>query len=159
MAKTGFTADKEKREVVVTRVFECPRELIWKAYTDPEMIPKWWGPAKYSTRVDKMDAREGGMWRFVHSDSSGKEYAFHGIYREMSKPERIVSTFVFEGAPGKEIIDTLTLEDLGEGKTLYASRSAYESIKDFEGMISSGMESGMRESLDRLAKLVEGGSA
>jgi uncharacterized protein YndB with AHSA1/START domain len=139
------------REIVVTRVFDAPRELVFRAYTDPDAIPHWWGPRRLTTTVDKMDVRPGGVWRFVHHDADGTEYAFNGVYREVVPPERLISTFEFEGMPGHISVDTLALEE-HDGKTTLTTTSLFETPEDRDGMLKSGMESGMRETLDRLAE-------
>jgi uncharacterized protein YndB with AHSA1/START domain len=74
------------REIVMTRVFDAPRELVFKAYTDPSLIPQWWGPRGFTTTVDQMDVRPGGVWRFVQRGPDGSEYAFNGVYREIAPP-------------------------------------------------------------------------
>jgi uncharacterized protein YndB with AHSA1/START domain len=141
------------REIVVTRVFDAPRALVFKAYTDPDAIPHWWGPAKYKTTVDKMDLRVGGAWRYVHVGPEGDSYGFHGEYREIVPPERLVSTFEFEGMPGHVSEDTLTLEER-DGKTYMTTTTRFASREDRDGMLQSGMEEGMRETMDRLAQYV-----
>ncbi|HEV8354351.1 MAG TPA: SRPBCC family protein [bacterium] len=138
------------------RIFKAPREAVFRAFTDPDAIPKWWGPRKYATTVDKMDVRVGGEWRFVHRGKDGKEYAFHGIFKALEPPRLISQTFVFEGVPGEhEVLDTLILEDLGGGKTKVTAVSTFANVEDLDGMVGSGMESGAVESWDRLAELVE----
>lgn len=99
------------REIVMTRVFHAPRELVFKAYTDPDLIPQWWGPRRFITTVDKMDVRPGGAWRYLQRGPDGNEYGFNGVYRELVPPERLVSTFEFEGMPGHVVLDTATFED------------------------------------------------
>jgi uncharacterized protein YndB with AHSA1/START domain len=141
------------REIVMTRVFDAPRELVFKAYTDPQSIPRWWGLNSTTTTVHKMDVRPGGAWRFVESDANG-QYAFHGEYREIVPPERLVQTFEYEGMPGKVIVDTLEFEDLG-GKTRLTVTSLFASLEDRDGMLATGMEGGANESWDRLAALLK----
>src|SRR5437763_16165233 len=82
------------REIVGSRIMDAPPELVFKAYTDPELIPRWWGPRRYATTVDKMDVRPGGVWRFVHRAADGGEYAFNGVYREIVPPKRLVYTSI-----------------------------------------------------------------
>ena len=142
------------QEIVLTRVFDAPRELVWKACTDPEAIPRWWGPRRHTTRVDKMDVRPGGAWRFVSRDAGGNEFAFHGEYREVVPPERIVQTFEFEGMPGHVSVETMTLVE-HQGKTTLTTRSVFDSVEDRDGMLQSGMEAGVRETYDRLAEYLE----
>ena len=142
------------REIVMTRVFDAPRELVWKAYTDPAAIPQWWGPRRHATTVDKMDVRPGGAWRYVSRDADGNEYAFRGEYREVVPPERIVATFEFEPMPGHVSVETLTLVE-HDGKTTLTNTSVFDSVEDRDGMLQSGMEEGVRETYDRLAEYLE----
>ena len=142
------------REIVSTRVFDALRELVWKAYTDPAAIPRWWGPRRHTTTVDKMDVRPGGAWRYVSRDADGNEYGFHGEYREVVPPERLVATFEFEPMPGHVSVETLTLVE-HEGKTTLTNRSVFDSVEDRGGMLQSGMEAGLRETYDRLAEYIE----
>ncbi len=139
------------REIVMTRVFDAPRELVFKAYTDPAVIPHWWGPRRYTTVVDKMDMRAGGAWRFVSRDADGNEFGFHGEYREVVPPERIVQTFEFEGMPGHVSVETLTLVERS-GKTTLTVRSVFDSVEDRDGTLQSGMEEGLAETWERLAE-------
>ncbi len=99
MAKneTKITSVPGKQEIIIEREFDASRELVFKACTDPQLIPQWWGPRYLSTEVDKMDVRPGGEWRFINRDAEGKAYAFHGVYHEVLAPERIIDTFEFEG--------------------------------------------------------------
>src|SRR5207245_5343390 len=107
MAKntTTITAEPGKQEILITREFDAPRELVFKACTDPKLIPQWWGPRSLSTEVDKMDVRPGGQWRFINRDAEGNEYAFHGVYHEILAPERVIDTFEFEGLPETGHVD------------------------------------------------------
>ena len=141
-------------EIVMTRVFDAPRELVWQAMTDPDAIPKWWGPRRYTTRVDKMDVRVGGVWRYVQHDAEGNEHAFHGEYRELVEPEKIAYSFIYEPMPDKSVIDSAVLEDIG-GKTRVTVTSSFDSKEDRDGMLESGMEGGATETWDRLAELLE----
>ena len=142
-------------EVVLTRVFDAPRELVFKAHTDPDLIPQWWGLRSNTTIVETMDVRPGGMWRFIQRDSNGHEFAFHGEYREILPPGRLVNTFEFEGLPGHVILDTSVFEELPDGRTQLTATSLFATIVDRDGMLDSGMESGSNESWDRLTELLE----
>ncbi len=141
------------REVSMSRVFDAPRELVFKAHIDPKLVAQWWGQRYSTTIVDKLDAQPGGSWRFIQREPDGNEYAFRGEFREIVAPTRIVQTFEFEGMPGKIVVDTMTFEDLG-GKTRVTTRSVFDSIEDRDGMLSTGMEEGANESWDRLAELL-----
>lgn len=156
MAKATFTVKREELKVIIERVFDAPRELVWKVLTDPNSIPQWWGPKSLTTAVDKMDMKPGGVWRYIHYDASGNEYAFNGVYKEIDPLNLISCTFNFEGIPGDhELFQTLTLEDVGEGKTKVTNTSVYANLEDLDGMVNSGMEAGSTESWERLAELVE----
>lgn len=139
-------------EIQMSRVFNAPRELVWKALTDPEAIPQWWGPRGVKTVVDRMDVRVGGAWRYIHVGDDG-ENAFRGEYKELTPPERIVYTFEWEPMAGHVITETATLEDIG-GKTRITVVSRFQSKEDRDGMLASGMEQGAAETWDRLAELL-----
>ena len=142
------------REVVLTRIFDAPRELVFRAHTDPDLIPQWWGLRSNTTTVEHMDVRPGGAWRFVQRDAQGNEFAFHGEYREVLPPERLVNTFEFEGLPGHIILDTSVFEELPDGRTQLTATSLFATIVERDGMLDSGMESGSNEAWDRLAELL-----
>ncbi|TMF88081.1 MAG: ATPase [Chloroflexi bacterium] len=142
------------REIVGSRIMDAPPELVFKAYTDPELIPRWWGPRRYATTVDKMDLRPGGVWRFVHRAADGGEYAFNGVYREIVPPKRLVYTFNYEGAPGHEAVETVTFEEAEGGKTRMTDHLLFETREERDGMLNSGMEEGAAETIDRLAELL-----
>ena len=151
MTSTSLIAEPGTYEIAMTRVFDAPRDLVFKAFTDPRHIPQWWGPKNLTTLVDKMDVKAGGLWRFVQRDEHGNEFAFHGVYHDIVLSERIVSTFEFEGMPGHVLLETARFEALPDGKTRYTGSSVFQSVADRDGMLSSGMESGARETLDRFA--------
>jgi uncharacterized protein YndB with AHSA1/START domain len=154
MATIGKPERTSKRELVSTHIFDAPRELVWKAWTNPKLIPRWWGPRKYTTVVEKMDVRPGGAWRFLQRDAEGNEYGFHGQYVEVVPFERIVETFEFEGMPGHVVTETAVFEEI-RGKTKITQKSVFETVEDLEGMLASGMEEGARETIERFAELVE----
>lgn len=156
MAKTSFTVKKESLQVVMERVFDAPREMVWKTMTDPEKIPQWWGPAQYETRVDKMDFKVGGQWRFIQKGKDEMEFAFSGVYKEIIPNHKVSDTFNYEPiGPGHEMVETMVLEDIGNNQTKALQTSVYSSIQDLEGMVNSGMEGGAVETWERLAELVE----
>jgi len=141
------------REIVMTRVFDAPRELVFEAHSKCEHLAKWWGPRKYSLAICELDFRPGGAYRFVHRGPDGmEEHGFRGEFSEIAPPERIVWTFEWEGMPGHVSVDTLTLEDLGGGRTKLTAHSLFDSVEDRDGMVQSGMEEGAAETWDRLAE-------
>jgi uncharacterized protein YndB with AHSA1/START domain len=150
---TRIVAERGKQEVIITRVFDAPRDLVFRAYTDRNLMPQWWGPRRFTTTIGKMDVKPGGLWRCVQRDAAGNEYAFHGVYHEVRSPERIVDTFEFEGMPGHVSLETCTLEEIN-GKTKMTGRSVYQTIEDRDNMLRSGMEEGVFESMDRLEELL-----
>ena len=153
---THILAEPGTHEILITREFDAPRELVFKACTDPKLIPQWWGPRYLSTHVEKMDVRPGGQWRFLQRDAQGKEYAFHGVYHDVLAPERIIDTFEFEGLPetGHVALETMKLEQLPGGRTKFTVQSVFQSVADRDGALQSGMQEGVNETYDRLAELL-----
>ena len=154
---TTILAEPGKQEILITREFDAPRELVFKACTDPTLIPQWWGPRYLSTHVDKMDVRPGGQWRFINRDTEGNEYAFHGVYHEVLAPERVIDTFEFEGLPetGHVTLETMKFEALPGGRTRLTVQSVFQSIADRDATLQSGMEAGVNETYDRLEELLK----
>jgi uncharacterized protein YndB with AHSA1/START domain len=153
------TADKATvttptdREIHVERVFDAPRDRVFAAYTDPELIPQWYGLHGGTTVVDVMDVKAGGSWRFVMTGEDGSEDAFRGTYREVTPPERIVQTFEWEGMPGHVSVETAEFEDLGD-RTKVVTTSIFHTPEERDGMLASGMEKGMNETYQRLDELL-----
>ncbi len=155
MSKNNLVVEREKLAYTMSRIFDARRDLVWKVATDPALVPQWWGPRRYITIVDKMDFRVGGIWRYINKDTEGNEFAFNGVYKEIVPPERLVYTFEFEPMAGHISTDTITFEQLPEGKTKMTSRTTFSSLEDLEGMLQSGMEGGATETWDRLEELLE----
>ena len=154
MAKTEFVIKPGVQEINVIREFDAPPDLVFEAMMDPNAVPKWWGPRRYWTKVDKMEVKAGGTWRYINGDSAGNEYGFHGVYHLVDAANhRVVQTFEFEGVPGHVALDTMMLEDLG-GRTRMVQQSVFQSVEDRDGMVQSGMQAGAAETHDRLAELV-----
>ena len=153
MNKIKLIAEPGKQVIVVTRVFDAPRDLLFRVINDPKLIPQWWGPRGYTTKVDKMELRKGGIWRFIQYDSSGNEFAFNGVYHEIAAPERVISTFEFEPMAGHVILETVKFEE-HDGKTTLTGTYVYQSVEDRDGMLMSGMENGEAETYDRLEELL-----
>ena len=143
------------REIRMTRVFDAPRDLVFEAHTSCEHMTNWWGPRRYKFASCEIDFRPGGKWRIVHRGSEGEEdQGFHGEFREIVPPERIVWTFEWEGMPGHVSVETLTLEE-HDGKTTISATSVHDSQEDRDGMLQSGMEEGAAETYDRLDEYLE----
>lgn len=151
--KTTFSVNKEKLESTMERVFDAPRELLWKAHTDKEIIGKWWGPRKYETIVDTYEPHVGGKWKMIHTDN-GEEHVFYGDFTEIVEPEKISWTFTYAPYPDSVINETITFTEVEDGKTKLMTVSHYPSIQALEGMLGSGMEEGANETWDRLEEVI-----
>jgi uncharacterized protein YndB with AHSA1/START domain len=152
-ARAATITTPADREIHVERVFDARRDRVFAAFTDPELIPQWWGPRETTTIVDQMNVEAGGSWRFVSRNSDGSETGFRGTYREVTPPERIVQTFEWEGMPGHVSVETAVFEDLGE-RTKVTSTSVFHTTEERDGMLGSGMESGLNETYARLDELL-----
>jgi uncharacterized protein YndB with AHSA1/START domain len=153
MGATQITAEPGVPYIDFTREFDAPRELVFRAHTDPELLAQWLGPRKYEMIIERLEPRDGGTWRYLNRDDAGNELAFHGVFHGTPTPDRMVQTFEFEGAPGHVSLETLTLEER-DGRTIARGRSVYESVEDRDAMVRSGMEQGMSEGYERLDELV-----
>ena len=145
MNKTKITAEPGKQELTITRDFDAPRELVFKAFIDPDLYVKWLGPRRLTMRLVTFEPRSGGTWRYVQKGADGQEHAFHGVYHEVSASERIINTFEYEGLPesGHVILETMRFEALPGGRTRLVAHSLYPSVADRDGMIQNGMEEGV----------------
>ena len=152
-AATATITTPTDREIRVERVFDAPRDRVFAVYTDPALIPEWWGPRGTTAVVDRMEVRPGGSWRFVVADSNGGETGFRGTYREITPPARIVQTFEWEGMPGHVSVETATFEDLGD-RTKVTTTSIFHTAEERDGMLGSGMEGGLNETYARLDELL-----
>ena len=146
------TAYVDGPDLVMVRVFDAPRDLVWKVMTDPERVTNWWGPHGYTTTVVEMDVRPGGRWRWINHTTGGEDAPFKGEYLEVVPLERIVQTQIFDvpGFDDRAAINTLTFEDLGN-RTKVTARSRFPSVEDLEGALATGMIHGALETYDRLA--------
>lgn len=154
MSKNELVIEREQLAVSMSRVFDAPRDLVWKACTDATLLPQWWGPRALTTVVERMDLRVGGVWRFIQTNAEGNEFAFNGVFKEVKPPERLVYTFEYEPMAGHISVDAITLEELPDGRTKMISRSTFDSLEDLEGLLQSGMEEGATETWDRLEELL-----
>jgi uncharacterized protein YndB with AHSA1/START domain len=152
-AATATITTPSDREIHIERVFDAPRDLVFATFTDPQLIPEWWGPRNMTTVVDEMDVRAGGSWRFITADCEGNETAFRGTYREVTPPERIVQTFEWEGMPGHVCVETAVFEDLGD-RTRLINISLFHTTEERDGMLASGMERGLNETYARMDELL-----
>ena len=154
--ETKITGELGKQELLITREFDEPRELVFRAYTDPELYVQLLGPLRLKMTLEKFEPTNGGSWRYIHRDEDRNEYAFHGVHHEVTRPERIISMFEFEGLPepGHVSLETTTFEELPGGKTWAMTKAVFQSVADRDGMHQSGMEKGVNDSHDRLDELL-----
>lgn len=154
---TKITADEGKQELFIVREFDAPRELVFQAFNEPDLLLQWLGPKDMEMKIDRMDNRSGGSYRFVHSYAQGGlEFGFNGVIHEATEPERIIRTFEFEGLPerGHVSLEFLTLTELPGNRTSLHIQSVFKSVADRDGMIQSGMERGMNEGFAKLDELL-----
>ena len=154
--KTTITAEPGKQDLFITREFDAPRELVFKAHTDPNLFVQWIGPWGLTTTLESFEPVSGGKWRFIQKDKDGNEFGFHGVFHEVS-PERVIQTFEFDGLPesGHVTLETMRLEALPNGRTRLTAQSVFQSVSDRDAMIQSGMESGVNEGYERLDEILE----
>jgi uncharacterized protein YndB with AHSA1/START domain len=139
------------RSIRVERIFDAPRERVWRAFTDPTQLPLWWGRGN-KVLIEKFELKPGGHWRFVE-ESEGQMHGFEGRYGEVTPPEKLVYTFEWDGLPAHTIFETTTFEDLGDGRTRVVNTSLFFTTDERNGMMAAGMEGGLNQSyaaLDRL---------
>ena len=154
--KTNVIAEPGRQEVLITREFDAPRELVFRAHTDPKLYTQWLGPHGYEMILDTFEPYSGGRYRYVHKDQNGNAFGFHGVFHEISE-ERMIQTFEFEGLPesGHVTLDTMRLEELPGNRTRLTIQSLFQSISDRDGMVQAGMEQGVREGYERLDEVLE----
>lgn len=154
--QTTVTAEPGRQELFITREFDAPRALVYRAHVDPDLYVQWLGPRGYEMILETFEPHSGGRYRYIHKDKDGNEYGFHGVYHEMSE-DLMIQTFEFEGLPerGHVILDTMRLEELPGDRTRVTIQSVYQSVEDRDGMIQSGMERGVTEGYERLDELLE----
>ncbi len=149
-------AEPEKQDIFIVRELEAPREIVFKSFTDPKLYSQWLGPRRLTTEFEKFESKNGGNYRFINKDEKGNEFAFHGVYHEVTAPERIIGTFEYEGLPekGHVSLEVTTFEELPDGRTKLTTQDVFMSVADRDGMLQSGMEEGVNESYDRLEELL-----
>ena len=153
MGRNNLVVEREKLQFTMSRDFDAPRELVWKACTDSTLIPNWWGPAYYTTVVEQNELAVGGAWRFIQTDAQGNRHVFYGVYQEVRQPEKLAYTFEYEPYAGHVSVDAITFEELPGGKTRLTAVTTFTTLEDLEGMLQSGMEEGAVEGWDRLEAL------
>lgn len=153
--KTNVLAEPGKQEVIITREFDAPRDLVYRAHIDPQLYAQWLGPHGYEMILETFEPHSGGRYRYIHKDQNGNEYGFHGVFHEISE-DLMIQTFEFEGLPerGHVTLDTLRLQALPGNRTRLTIQSVFQSVADRDGMVQSGMERGVREGYERLDEIL-----
>jgi uncharacterized protein YndB with AHSA1/START domain len=152
--ETKISAHPHKPEVTITSHLDAPPHLVWKTITDPNMLPRWWGPREYTTTVEKMDVKPGGKWHFIQRSADGKLYGFSGIYKEVNEHTQYSYTFNYEATPGHESTETITLEEHGF-QTKLTNNVVFQTMEDRDSMVREGLERGAVESMERLNTLLQ----
>jgi uncharacterized protein YndB with AHSA1/START domain len=149
-----YTAIPGRLDMVITQKFDAPRELVYRIYTDAQLIPEWWGPRQLTTTIERQELKPGGIWRYIQRDEQQNIFAFHGVYHSIVPERRIISTFEWEGMPGHVVFVTTNFDDQN-GKTIVTEHEIFQSVEDRDGMIQQGMEEGIIEGNQRFNELIE----
>lgn len=144
-----------EKEILITRDFDAPPEAVYRAYTTPELVQRWWNAKRGEVTVAEIDLHVGGSWRFAMETPDGTEVAFHGVYREIVPNERIVATEFYEGFPDGEALSTITFAPRAGGSTL-TILVAHNRREHRDAHIESGMEDGLQDALDLLEEAAAG---
>ena len=154
--ETTITAEPDKLDYFISREFEAPRDLVFRAFTDPELVIQWLGPSRLKMTIEKFESRDGGTYRYTHEDQDGNKFIFRGVNHEVLPPQRIIGTFEFEGLPerGHVALQTARFETLPGGRTRVISQSVFQSVADRDGMLRSGMERGVKQGFERLDQVL-----
>jgi uncharacterized protein YndB with AHSA1/START domain len=153
MSELKITAEPGVPQIITERELDAAPGLVYRAFTEPELIAQWLGPRKYTMTVDRFDLRDGGSWRYVHTDEEGNAWGFHGVFHGEPSLDGIVQTFEFEGAPGHVQMDTVTFDAHG-GRTTVRTNSVFQSVEARDAMVGSGMADGMSQGYERLDELL-----
>lgn len=152
VAESLSVSTPSDREIHTERIFEASPARIWQAITDPELVAQWWGRGN-TVVIERMEVVRGGHWRFVEHSPDGT-HGFEGRYREVVPEVRVVNTFEWDGMPGHVVVQTMTLEDLGDGRTRLTTTSLFHTSQERDGMLHSGMAQGMSESYSALDRVL-----
>jgi uncharacterized protein YndB with AHSA1/START domain len=154
VAALKITAEPGQHAILSEREFDAPRDLVFRCWSEPALLKQWLGPERLEMRIDEFDFRHGGTYRYAHIEPDGTEYRFRGVFHGPLSPDAMVQTFEFEGAPGHVSLDRLELVDLGGGRTLARTQSAYLTVEARDAMIESGMADGMESGYQQLDALL-----
>ena len=151
--ETDIAVDPDVPLVRITRDFDAPPEKVFRAHTDPDLVVQWLGPRSLQMRIDHYECRTGGSYRYLHVRGQD-EFGFHGSFHEVRADEMIVQAFTFEGDPDGVALERIVFTDLGDGRTRLTSTSLVESFAARDAFVASGMESGVKESYERLDEVL-----
>lgn len=154
MGKMTLTAQPGKHDIVLTREFDAPPELVFRAMVEPELVARWWGYEPLITTVEQMDVRPGGAWRYTLSGEGFDPESHYGYFHTIEAPTTLVYTYEFSGVPGHVGLITTTLE-ARDGRTWLTEQSLFPSVEDRDGIVGSGMEEGAAASWDRLETVAQ----
>jgi uncharacterized protein YndB with AHSA1/START domain len=154
MTTATITAEPDTHQVTITRDLDAPPALVFRAFTEPDLLAQWMGPDRLSCEVTELDVRHGGHWAFVNRDDEGNEFGFRGVFHGEPSPDLMMRTFEWLGLPGHVAFETLRFEDLGGGRTRVHMESVFQTVADRDGMLASGMEVGVNEGYARLDKIL-----
>ncbi|GAB3615709.1 SRPBCC family protein [Okibacterium endophyticum] len=140
------------------REFDAPVGAVYRAFAEPDLVKQWLGPNGYEMVIEQYDLRTGGRYRYIHRDPQGEEYIFNGVFHVARENEFIIQTFEFEGFPDVVSIESMTLTDLGDGRTKLTTHSVYPSVEARDGMAQSGMEQGVTEGYEKLDAILASAS-
>ena len=157
MATTRVTATPGTPFIDVEREFDALRDVVLRAWTDPDLVARWMGPRQFGTRIERWEmGDQGGTWRYVNTGPDGRDlFGFHGVFHPTGDPYRLLQTFEFEGAPGHVSLDELTLTER-HGKTVAHIHSVHQTVEGRDAMVAGGMEGGMNEGFEKLDELLAG---
>lgn len=153
MARTQITAEPTSPQLVVTSEFAAPRDLLFRAYTDPDLLAQWLGPRGLFLTIDHFDPRHGGTWRYTGSAADGTMYSFRGVFHGTPSPDGIVQTIEFDGTPGHVCLDTIAFTERGDTTTV-TQNTVYQSSQDRDRVLLYDMAEDISESIDRLEALL-----
>jgi uncharacterized protein YndB with AHSA1/START domain len=151
--RTTIEADPAMPTITITREFDAPVANVYRAHTEADLVEQWLGPRSHRMQIDRYDCRTGGAWRY-RTTVEGGEVGFFGSFHEVRPNERIVQTFTFDGYPDGVSLETLTFEDLGDGRTRIVGTSLVESLESRDMILASGMEVGVVEGYEKLDELL-----
>ncbi len=149
----NFIPGPGAQDITITCTINAPREKVFAAFLDPALITAWWGPKLITTRVDTLDARPGGSWRFVQTHQNGQVYPLHGVYHQITRPSLIIQTFEYDGEPDHVLLETIRFENSG-GQTRIIDQSVFQSVAERDAMLSEDMQTGAFESMEKLSRLL-----